>query len=41
MNVSTIGNRDKLAKAEKKVKDLKGFYIHLTVYILVNIFIYK
>lgn len=39
MNVSTIGNIDKLAKAVKKVKDLKGFYIHLTVYILVNIFI--
>jgi ABC-type multidrug transport system fused ATPase/permease subunit len=26
-------------KAKKKVKKIKGFYIHLIVYILVNIFI--
>lgn len=26
-------------KAKKKVKDIKGFYSHLTVYIVVNIFI--
>lgn len=26
-------------KAKKKVKEIKAFYIHLTVYILVNIFI--
>lgn len=29
----------KLARAKKRIKDLKGFYSHLTVYILVNIFI--
>lgn len=39
MEVSTINNTDTFTRAEKKVKDLKGFYIHLTVYILVNIFI--
>ncbi|WP_159948415.1 2TM domain-containing protein [Polaribacter septentrionalilitoris] len=26
-------------KAKKRVKDIKGFYIHLTVYIIINIFI--
>lgn len=26
-------------KAKKRVNDIKGFYVHLTVYILVNIFI--
>lgn len=26
-------------KAKKKVKDIKGFYSHLTVYIIINIFI--
>lgn len=26
-------------KAEKRMKDIKGFYVHLTVYILVNIFL--
>ncbi|MFY0631289.1 MAG: 2TM domain-containing protein [Flavobacteriaceae bacterium] len=26
-------------KAKKRVKDIKGFYSHLTVYIIVNIFI--
>jgi len=27
------------AEAKRKVKDLKGFYIHLFVYIVVNLFI--
>lgn len=26
-------------KAKKRVKDIKGFYIHLVVYIIINIFI--
>ncbi|WP_245233038.1 2TM domain-containing protein [Maribacter forsetii] len=39
MEISMVDESDALANAEKKVKDLKGFYIHLTVYILVNIFI--
>lgn len=32
-------NNEKLKRAKKKVNEIKGFYIHLTVYILVNIFI--
>ena len=32
-------NDDKLKRAKKKVDALKGFYIHLTVYIIVNAFI--
>ncbi|RCS27160.1 hypothetical protein DUT90_08630 [Polaribacter sp. WD7] len=26
-------------KAKKRVKDIKGFYIHLTVYVIINVFI--
>ena len=29
----------KYIRAKKRVKAIKGFYIHLTVYVLVNIFI--
>ena len=29
----------KYIRAKKKVKSIKGFYVHLTVYILVNAFI--
>ena len=32
-------NLSKKTRAEKRVKDLKGFYIHLMVYIMVNIMI--
>ena len=32
-------NDDKLKRAKKRVDALKGFYIHLTVYICVNAFI--
>lgn len=32
-------NRDKIKRAKRKVQKLKGFYIHLTVYLLVNSFI--
>ncbi len=30
---------NKYIKAKKKVEDIKGFYIHLTVYLIVNILI--
>lgn len=30
-------NSERYIKAKKKVDDIKGFYYHLTVYILVNI----
>lgn len=30
---------DRYLKAQKQVKEIKGFYIHLTVYLLVNLFI--
>ncbi len=32
-------NEEKLRRAKKRVQELKGFYIHLAVYLLVNIFI--
>ncbi|EAR01672.1 2TM domain-containing protein [Maribacter sp. HTCC2170] len=32
-------DRGKLKRAKKRVEELKGFYIHLTVYIMVNTFI--
>ncbi|KQC28726.1 2TM domain-containing protein [Flagellimonas eckloniae] len=32
-------NNEKLKRAKKKVDELKGFYVHLTVYIIVNVFI--
>ncbi|MDH3698896.1 MAG: 2TM domain-containing protein [Flavobacteriaceae bacterium] len=34
-----IEQNDKYKRAKKKIEQLKGFYIHLTVYVLVNIFI--
>ena len=36
---SNFLQEQKYIKARKRVKEIKGFYIHLTVYILVNIFI--
>jgi hypothetical protein len=30
---------DSYLRAKKRVKDIKGFYIHLIVYIVINIFI--
>lgn len=32
-------NNDKLARARKRVDEIKAFYIHATVYILVNAFL--
>jgi len=39
MELMEGGRRDKHKRAKKKVEELKGFYIHLTVYVLVNIMI--
>ncbi len=33
-------DNDKYKRAKKRVEEIKGFYIHLTVYILVNTFLY-
>lgn len=32
-------DKDKTIRAKKRVEELKGFYIHATVYVLVNIMI--
>lgn len=36
-----MNNKDniKYLQAKKRVKQIKGFYIHLTVYVLVNLFL--
>ena len=39
MELNEMNQSDKLIRAKKHVDELKGFYIHLLVYILVNIFI--
>ncbi|WP_405382710.1 2TM domain-containing protein [Maribacter sp. LLG6340-A2] len=39
MELNEFEQNDKLIRARNKVKELKGFYIHLIVYILVNAFI--
>jgi hypothetical protein len=39
MEVMDNNNRKKLDRAKKRVEKIKGFYIHLAVYILVNTFI--
>ncbi len=31
--------QSKLKRAKKRIEELKGFYIHLTVYVVINIFI--
>ncbi|PWL39205.1 hypothetical protein DKG77_09290 [Flagellimonas aquimarina] len=31
--------KDKLKRAKKQIEELKGFYIHFTIYIIVNTFI--
>lgn len=32
-------NREKYKRAKKRVEELKGLHIHMTVYVLVNLFI--
>jgi hypothetical protein len=39
MDLNKNTNDKKLAEAKKKVEELKGFYVHLTAYILVNFFL--
>lgn len=39
MNFEDRKNSEKYYKAKKRVKEIKGFYIHLIVYVAVNIFI--
>ena len=39
MELNEFEQSDKLIRAQKKVKELKGFYIHLLVYVLVNLFL--
>jgi hypothetical protein len=39
MEVKGMNKTDKMIRAKKLVEELKGFYIHLLMYILVNIFI--
>lgn len=39
MELNEFDQADKLARAKKQVKELKGFYVHLIIYILINIII--
>lgn len=39
MELNEFEYAEKLARAKKKVDNIKGFYIHTLVYILVNLFI--
>jgi hypothetical protein len=39
MEIKENNNREKLKRAKKRVEAIKGFYIHLTVYIIINTFI--
>ena len=39
METYTITQQEKLVQAQKRVKSMKGFYTHATVYFLVNLFI--
>jgi len=39
MKKTDIDRSDNYLSAKKKVEELKGFYIHLSIYVLVNFFI--
>lgn len=39
MELNEFEQTEKLIRAKKQVKELKGFYIHLIVYLIINIFI--
>lgn len=39
MEIMDTNNKEKLERAKKRVEGLKGFYIHLAVYIIINTFI--
>jgi hypothetical protein len=38
METYTLTSDEKLAQAQKKVKCIKGFYTHATVYLFVNLY---
>ncbi|MBL4745067.1 MAG: 2TM domain-containing protein [Flavobacteriaceae bacterium] len=40
MNKTTFTEEEKYLRAKKKVKEIKGFYIHLSVYLAVNGFVF-
>ena len=39
MELKENNNSEKVLRAKKRVEELKGFYIHLAVYVFVNTFI--
>ena len=39
METNNYTNEQKYIRAQKRAKDIKGFYIHLMVYLIVNIFL--
>ena len=39
MEIMALDNENKLGRAKKHVAELKGFYVHLVVYLAVNVFI--
>lgn len=39
MEINEFEQKDKLVRAQNKVKELKGFYIHLTVFVAINLLI--
>ena len=39
METYTLTQEEKFLQAKKKVKSIKGFYVHATVFFLVNLFI--
>ena len=39
METYNFSSEQKLAQAQQRVKNMKGFYIHATVFLFVNIFI--
>ena len=39
METYNLTSNEKLVQAQRKVRSIKGFYIHATVYFFVNIFI--
>lgn len=39
MEINGVSEREKLGRAKKRVEQLKGFYWHLGIYLIVNLFI--
>lgn len=38
-NLETMDNSEKLKRAKKRVEEIRGFYTHLAVYLVINTFI--